>query len=108
MIVIACHSVLHKGVVVWVEFVRVPRLGDNLPALAQCTHLQSLRVEAVKNAIEAQREPTSQWRNIESSLPRYTKERFVPSQCSLSKAGLNQFGYSLSTCNAKKLLTSEN
>lgn len=35
-------------------------LGDNLPALAQNTHLQSLRAEAVKNAIEAQREPTSQ------------------------------------------------
>jgi hypothetical protein len=34
-------------------------LGDNLPALAQNTHLQSLRAEAVKNAIEAQREPTS-------------------------------------------------
>jgi hypothetical protein len=79
-------------------------LGDNLPALAQNTHLQSLRAEAVKNAIEAQREPTSQWRNIESSLPRYTKERFAPSQYGLSNAVLGQFGHSLSTCDAEKIV----
>jgi hypothetical protein len=75
-------------------------LGDNLPALAQSTHLQSLRAAAVKNAIEAQREPTSQWRNIDSPPPGYTKERFVPSQCSLSNAGLSRPA-------TRKLLTSE-
>jgi hypothetical protein len=30
---------------------RVPLLWDNLPALAQSTHLQSLRAAALKNAI---------------------------------------------------------
>ena len=47
VIVIVCHGALfHKGVVVWSNFGRVPLPGDNLPALAQSTHLQSLRAEA--------------------------------------------------------------
>jgi hypothetical protein len=43
-------------------------------------------------------------RNIDSSPPGYTKERFVPSQCSLNNAVLGQFERSLSTCNAEKVV----
>ena len=46
-------------------------------------------------------QPTGQWRNIDSSLPRYTKGRFAPSQYSLSDAVLGQFAHSPSNCTAK-------